>query len=86
MVLFRYIEDKDVFRAFYAIELSRRLVYDVSASDESEASMVSKLKEACGVQYTRKLERMFTGMFCASFLSSDDNVGTNRHKCEQRFD
>ncbi|KAF8171550.1 hypothetical protein K438DRAFT_1981971 [Mycena galopus ATCC 62051] len=29
--------------------------------DEAEASMISKLKEACGFEYTNKLQRMFTG-------------------------
>lgn len=63
MVLFKYIEDKDVFQTFYATKLSKRLIHGVSASDESEASMISKLKEACGFEYTNKLQRMFTGMF-----------------------
>ena len=47
--------------------------------------MVSKLKEACGVQYTRKLECMFTGMFRVSFLSIDSNMGANRQESEQIF-
>ena len=62
MVLFKYIEDKDVFQQFYTTKLSKRLIHGVSASDEAEASMISKLKEACGFEYTNKLQRMFTGM------------------------
>ncbi|CAH1242216.1 CUL1 [Branchiostoma lanceolatum] len=30
-----------------------------SASDDAEASMISKLKQACGFEYTSKLQRMF---------------------------
>jgi cullin 1 len=63
MVLFKYIEDKDVFQTFYTTKLSKRLIHGVSASDESEASMISKLKEACGFEYTNKLQRMFTGLW-----------------------
>lgn len=63
MVLFKYIEDKDVFQSFYSNKLSKRLIHGVSASDEAEASMISKLKEACGFEYTNKLQRMFTGLF-----------------------
>lgn len=63
MVLFKYLEDKDVFQTFYTTKLSKRLIHGVSASDESEASMISKLKEACGFEYTNKLQRMFTGLF-----------------------
>jgi cullin 1 len=62
MVLFKYLEDKDMFQTFYTTKLSNRLIHGVSASDESEASMISKLKEACGFEYTNKLQRMFTGM------------------------
>jgi cullin 1 len=62
MVLFKYLEDKDVFQTFYTTKLSKRLIHGVSASDEAEASMISKLKEACGFEYTNKLQRMFTGM------------------------
>ena len=63
MVLFKYIDDKDVFQTYYTTKLSKRLIHGVSASDEAEASMISKLKEACGFEYTNKLQRMFTGEF-----------------------
>jgi cullin 1 len=63
MVLFKYLEDKDVFQTFYTTKLSKRLIHGVSASDEAEASMISKLKEACGFEYTNKLQRMFTGVW-----------------------
>ncbi|PFH53934.1 hypothetical protein AMATHDRAFT_53605 [Amanita thiersii Skay4041] len=69
MVLFKYIEDKDVFQTFYTTRLSKRLIYGVSVSDESEASMISKLKEACGFEYTTKLQRMFTDMSLSKDLT-----------------
>ncbi|KAJ7788438.1 Cullin family-domain-containing protein [Mycena olivaceomarginata] len=69
MVLFKYLEDKDVFQTFYATKLSKRLIYGVSASDEAEASMISKLKEACGFEYTNKLQRMFTDMSLSKDLT-----------------
>ncbi|KAF7314218.1 CULLIN-2 domain-containing protein [Mycena kentingensis (nom. inval.)] len=69
MVLFKYIEDKDVFQQFYTTKLSKRLIHGVSASDESEASMISKLKEACGFEYTNKLQRMFTDMSLSKDLT-----------------
>jgi cullin 1 len=61
MILLKYIEDKNVFEKVYTSRLSRRLNHGVSASDESEASMISKLKEVCGFEYTNELQRMFTG-------------------------
>jgi len=59
MIVFKYIEDKDVFQKFYSKMLAKRLVQHNSASDDAEASMISKLKQACGFEYTSKLQRMF---------------------------
>ncbi|KAI0755416.1 Cullin-domain-containing protein [Irpex lacteus] len=69
MILFKYIEDKDVFQTFYTTKLSKRLIHGVSASDEAESSMISKLKEACGFEYTNKLQRMFTDMSLSKDLT-----------------
>ncbi|XP_077548310.1 cullin-1-like [Haemaphysalis longicornis] len=57
--LFGYIEDKDVFQKFYAKLLAKRLVQHLSASDDAEASMISRLKFACGFDYVWALQRMF---------------------------
>lgn len=59
MRVFKYIEDKDVFQKFYSRMLARRLINEASASDDAEASMITKLKDACGFEYTSKLQRMF---------------------------
>lgn len=62
MTVFKYIEDKDVFQKFYSKMLAKRLINQSSASDDAEASMISKLKDACGFEYTSKLQRMFQDM------------------------
>lgn len=36
MVIFRYIEDKDVFQKFYSKMLAKRLVQGNSSSDDAE--------------------------------------------------
>lgn len=59
MTIFKYVEDKDVFQKFYSKMLAKRLVNGTSASSDAETSMISKLKEACGFEYTNKLQRMF---------------------------
>ena len=61
MTLFEYLEGKDDFRILYWMNLSKRLLRGVSASDKAETSMISKLKEACSFEYTNKLQRMLTG-------------------------
>jgi len=57
--LFRYINGKDVFEAFYKKDLAKRLLLSKSASIDSEKSMISKLKSECGASFTSKLEGMF---------------------------
>jgi len=59
LVLFRYIQGKDVFEAFYKKDLAKRLLLGRSASVDAEKSMISKLKAECGSQFTNKLEGMF---------------------------
>jgi len=60
IVIFEFIDDKDIFQKFYAKMLAKRLIHGTSASDEAEASMISKLKQCCGYEYTTKLQQMFT--------------------------
>ncbi len=75
MTVFKYIEDKDVFQKFYSRMLARRLVHSNSSSDDAETSMISKLKEACGFEYTNKLQRVFQDMQ----ISKDLNTGFKEH-------
>lgn len=42
--MFNYIEDKDAFGKFYGKRLAKRLVNQLSASDDFEESMILKLK------------------------------------------
>lgn len=84
MIVFKYIEDKDVFQKFYSKMLAKRLVQHMSASDDAEASMISKLKQACGFEYTSKLQRMFQDIgvskdlneqFRKHMVNTEDSLG-----------
>jgi cullin 4 len=63
--LFRFIEGKDVFEAFYKKDLARRLLMGRSASQDAERSMLTKLKGECGSSFTHNLEQMFKDMALA---------------------
>lgn len=71
MTVFKYIEDKDVFQKFYSKMLAKRLVHTSSVSDDAETSMISKLKEACGFEYTNKLQRMFQDIQISKDLNAN---------------
>uniref|UniRef100_A0A804RH48 Cullin-1 n=1 Tax=Zea mays TaxID=4577 RepID=A0A804RH48_MAIZE len=57
--LLAYISDKDLFAEFY------RLLFDKSANDEHERSILTKLKQQCGGQFTSKMEGMVTDLTVA---------------------
>lgn len=62
MMLFRYLQEKDLFEKYYKQHLAKRLLSGRAASDDSERSMLVKLKTECGYQFTSKLEGMFTDL------------------------
>jgi cullin-4 len=49
LVLFRYIQGKDVFEAFYQKDLARRLLLGKLASLDTEQYLVRLLKVECGM-------------------------------------
>eukprot|EP00268_Persea_americana_P021633 TRINITY_DN21562_c0_g1_i2.p5 TRINITY_DN21562_c0_g1~~TRINITY_DN21562_c0_g1_i2.p5 ORF type:complete len:100 (-),score=18.89 TRINITY_DN21562_c0_g1_i2:670-969(-) len=62
MLLFRFLQEKDVFEKYYKQHLAKRLLSDKTVSDDAERSLKLKLKTECGSQFTSKLEGMFTDM------------------------
>jgi len=78
MVLFRYINGKDVFEAFYKKDLAKRLLLNKSASFDSEKSMISKLKTECGSGFTSKLEGMFKDMDLSKDIMNEFRL-SNKH-------
>ncbi|PAV60854.1 hypothetical protein WR25_02273 isoform I [Diploscapter pachys] len=80
MIVFKYIEDKDVFSKHYTKMFSKRLIYDQSASEDAEVSLINKLKQNCGFEYTSKLTKMITDMqlskdLCGKFRSHCSDTG-----------
>lgn len=71
IVIFRYIEDKDIFQKFYSKMLANRLIASTSISMDAEELMINKLKQACGYEFTSKLSRMFTDIGLSQELSSN---------------
>jgi len=68
LIIFKLLEDKDVFQKFYSSHFSRRLIQHQYSTD-METNMISKLKEVCGYEYTYKLQRMFTDMDVSADLN-----------------
>lgn len=67
MVLFRFMQEKDVFERYYKQHLARRLLTNKSVSDDSEKNMISKLKVSTREMYAEYLER-FHVIFVIHFI------------------
>eukprot|EP00922_Rhytidocystis_sp_ex-Travisia-forbesii_P057480 GHVS01085127.1.p1 GENE.GHVS01085127.1~~GHVS01085127.1.p1 ORF type:complete len:861 (-),score=151.20 GHVS01085127.1:378-2960(-) len=60
--LFNYLSDKDLFADHYRQALSKRLLFETSASADYERSMIAKLKLKCGSQFTNRFEGMLNDL------------------------
>jgi len=60
MMLFRFLQEKDVFEKYFKQHLAKRLLGGRTVSDDAERSFIVKLKTECGYQFTSKIEGMFT--------------------------
>lgn len=63
--LFERLEDKYLFAEIYKNQLAKRLLNDLSANEDAEKSIISKMKMCCGSQYTAKMEGMLTDLHLA---------------------
>ncbi|KAJ3069928.1 Cullin-3 [Podochytrium sp. JEL0797] len=62
VMIFRLLEQKDVFERYYKQHLAKRLLFGRSISEDAERAFIAKLKIECGSQFTSKLEGMFQDM------------------------
>ncbi len=88
LTLFRYINGKDVFEAFYKKDLAKRLIFNKCSSKEDEKFMITSLKRECGNSFTSKLEGMFKDIDTSEqlhvqFKSSRDH---NENPCFSKID
>jgi cullin 3 len=78
MMLFRYLQEKDVFEKYYKLHLAKRLLGGRTVSDDAERSFIVKLKTECGYQFTSKIEGMFTDI-----RTSRDNMAAFKAHLEE---
>ncbi|KAJ2819131.1 Cullin-4A, partial [Coemansia erecta] len=71
IMLFRFIQGKDLFEAYYRRDLAKRLLYNKTISTDTERMMLQKLKTECGAGYTTRLEGMLHDMETSQELSNE---------------
>lgn len=77
--IFSYIADKDVFGDIYRNQLAKRILSQRSVSNDSERSMMAKLKLRNGPEYTRKMEGMMNDLNSASELAGNFKAWLKKH-------
>ncbi|XP_028409348.1 cullin-2-like [Dendronephthya gigantea] len=71
IIVFKYLDNKDVFQMFFAKMLAKRLIHNLSVSMDAEENMINRLKHTCGYEYTNNLHRMFTDMSLSGDLNKN---------------
>ncbi|CAI2354467.1 unnamed protein product [Caenorhabditis sp. 36 PRJEB53466] len=84
LLVLKYVDNKDVFMRFHRAHLSRRLILEMSADQEKEEMMVTKLRE-CGMpsDAVNKLSRMLQDIELNKDMNSSFKkalTGTNNNK------
>ena len=82
VMLYGYIRDKDIFERDYQQYLASRLLQDLSESEQSERSMIGKLKTESGYHWTSKLEDMFKDIQRSKELMVDFRKKYSDFECE----
>jgi hypothetical protein len=62
MIIFKYLDAKDMFEQFYIRKLSARLLYNLTNSKKGEHHLIERLKHECGVVFVTKAEEMINDM------------------------
>jgi cullin 1 len=65
VLLFNFLEEKDLFLEVYRNLLARRLLTEKSEDIEMEKQLITNLKMACGMSAIRKLEGMIADLSLA---------------------
>ena len=77
MIVFKYIDDKDIFQKFYTKFFANRLIKDTYASEDAEENMINKLKG----KNLNSLERSWWGFQ----ISAATNTHQNYIECSKIF-
>lgn len=50
IIIFKYIDDKDIFQKFYSRMLAKRLIHQQTQSMDAEEAMINRLKQVSLIQ------------------------------------
>ncbi len=81
MIIFKYLDSKDMFETFYIKKLSSRLLYSLTNSKNGEHHLIERLKHECGVVFVNKAEDMINDINLSQDLTlnfkSNSKINSN---------
>ncbi|CAF1108594.1 unnamed protein product [Adineta steineri] len=86
MLVFHHTDDKDAFELLYRKLLLKRIINQLTNSDDYEKVIVSKLKEACGHGYTLKLQQIFQDINVSKTLAIEYEDKCDKHHMIHKVD
>ncbi|KAK0534975.1 hypothetical protein OC835_002520 [Tilletia horrida] len=86
LILFRYVNDKDMFEEVYKRHFAKRLLLNQSASSDAEQSMLLRLKDECGPEFTQQLETMLKDIALSTDIMQAYNVVHEKARTDGRGD
>jgi cullin 1 len=69
MVLFKYIENKDLFENFFIKKLCIRCLFDLNKSEEAQNYLIEQLKNECGPYFVSKSQEMISDVKASQEMS-----------------
>jgi hypothetical protein len=85
VMIYGYLRSKDMFEEKYQYYLAKRLLNNMSESEHSEKSTISKLKNEAGYTWTNKLETMFKDLVRSHELVDEFQKTTADGKLDYEF-
>ncbi|GLD91813.1 hypothetical protein PINS_up000346 [Pythium insidiosum] len=82
-VVFCLIDDKDVFKKYYAKFLAKRLIKGTSIANDLEIVLIQKLREICGCDFVSKLQKMLKDKILSKELTN--SFGSWLHESEDEL-
>ena len=69
MILFKYIENKDLFENFFIKKLCLRCLFNLNKSEEAQNYLIEQLKNECGPYFVSKSQEMISDVKASQEMS-----------------
>ena len=77
MILFKYIENKDLFENFFIKKLCIRCLFNLNKSEEAQNYLIEQLKNECGPYFISKSQEMISDVKASIEMSNTYNKEDN---------